>query len=401
MVLSLLKKRNAQSGSNAAILVIIIVVLLILFILSISPEERNKLLEEENSDDNEDSTFPDSSTLFRANPGTIPYIAKNEKLHEFAPFNLKADKKGEIIHTQNSMDLKNSAFEKITDQITFKASPEITSNVLLNFNVEDSSGSLIIKLNGEVIFNAPITKGNSPPISIAAKNLKAENTLTFEVSGPGAAFWRYNYYEIKDINIYGDILDLTQSESTQVFRVDQEEADEIETSTIRYIPDCNLNNVKDLTINVNEFQIFKGIPDCEIFNEQPIPTNYLHEGINELTFKIGEGDILVDRARILNTLDEPHQLLYYFEVKDKYFEISEDEYELKNNYETMLDIRFPNTNHKRFELIINGKPINFNTARLKETRNLKMFLEPGTNSIQINPKTEMQISEIRVRIREK
>lgn len=400
MVLSLLKKRNAQSGSNAAILVIIIVVLLILFILSISPEERNKLLEEENSNTNGDSMLQ-GSTLFRANPGTIPYLAQNEKLHEFAPFNLKADKKGKIIHTQNSMNLKNSAFEKIPDQITFKTSPEITSNVLLNFNVEDSSGSLIIKLNDETIFNAPITKGNSPPISIAAKNLKAENKLTFEVSGPGAAFWRYNYYEIKDINIYGDILDLTQSESTQVFRVEQEEADEMETSTIRYLPSCNLNNIKDLTINVNEFQIFKGIPDCEIFNEQPIPTNYLHEGINELTFKIGEGELLIDRVRILNTLDEPHQLLYYFEVKDKYFEISGNEYELKNNYESMLDVKFPNTNHKRFELIINGKPINFNTARLSETRNLKMFLEPGTNSIQINPKTEMQISEIRVRIREK
>ncbi len=401
MVLSLLKKRNAQSGSQAAILVIIIAVLLVLFILSISPEQRAELLEEGDNGDNGDATFPDSTTLFRANPGSIPYIAQNEKLHEFAPFSLNADMKGEIIHTKNSMYLKNSAFEKITDQITFKTSPDLTSNVLLNFNVVESSGSLIIKLNGEKIFNAPIPKGNSPPISIAASNLKSENILTFEVSSSGAAFWKYNYYEIKDINIYGDILDLTQSKTTQVFNIEQEEADEMETSTIRYLPTCNPKTIKDVTIQINEFQIFKGTPDCQIFNELPIPITYLHEGINDLTFQIGEGDILVDRVRILNTLDEPHKLLYYFEVKDKYFEISGDEYELKNNYETMLDIRFPNTNHKRFELIINGKPINFNTARLRETRNLKVFLEPGTNSIQINPKTEMEISEIRVRIREK
>ena len=402
MAFTVINKKNAQAGNQAAILVIIIAVLLVLFILSISPEERDKLLENNGGTGNgADPAFPDSITLFRANPGRIQYMPQNEKLHELAPFSLNADRRGELIHTKNSAYVKNSAFEKITDTLTFTASPELTNNVLLNFNVQQSSGALIIKLNGETIFNAPIAPGNAPPISIAASTLKQQNTITFEASGPGAAFWRYNYYSISDINIYGDVLDLTRSKVTQVFNVDRQEVNEMETSNLRYLPTCNQGSIKGLAIDINNFRIFKGIPDCEIFNTMPIPTNYLQEGINDITFQIREGQTIIDRVRILNTLDEPDIITYYFEVRDRYFNLVDDTYEVKPNYEAMLDITFPNTNQKRFELVINGKPINFNTARQRETRNLQVFLEPGTNSIQIHPKSPLEITEIRVRIREK
>jgi hypothetical protein len=402
MKFTLINKKNAQGGNQAAILVIIIAVLLLLFILSISPEERDKLLNEgDGTGTPTDPSFPDSTTLLRANPGTIEYRPYNERIHEFAPFNLNADKKGQLIHTKNSMYLKNSAFEKITDTVTFTLTPDLTNNVLLNFNVEQSSGSLIIKLNEQIIFNAPIAKGNSPPISIAASMLQQQNTLTFEVSGAGAAFWRYNYYSITDINIYGDVLDLTRSTATQAFNLGVQEANEVETSTLRYLPTCRQGTIRDLSININNFEIYRGIPDCEVFNEIPVPTNYLYSGVNEVTFQIREGEVLIDRARLLNRLDDIDIITYYFEVRDKYFNIEGDEYTLKPEYETMLDMTFPNTNQKRFELIINGKPINFNTARLRETRNLQVFLQPGTNSIQIEPRSELIITEIRVRIREK
>ena len=402
MAFILINKKKAQSGNQAAILVIIIAVVLLLFILSISPEERDKLLDGGTGGVNgQDPAFPDSVTLFRANPGRIQYMPQNERLHEFAPFSLNADRRGELIHTRNSIYLKNSAFEKITETITFTASPELTNNVLLNFNVQQSSGALIIRLNGQTIFNAPIPQGNAPPISIAASTLQQQNTLTFEVSGPGAAFWRYNYYSLSDINIYGDVLDLTRSEAKQVFNIDRQEANEMETSTLRYLPACTQGNVKGLMIEVNNFQIFNGIPDCEIFNTMPIPKQYLFEGVNEIKFQIREGQVLIDRARILNTLDEPDTITYYFEVRDRYFHLIDDNYQLKPEYESMLDITFPNTMQKRFELLINGKPITFNTARLRETRNLQVFLEPGTNSIQIHPKSPLEITEIRVRIREK
>jgi hypothetical protein len=88
-------------------------------------------------------------------------------------------------------------------------------------------------------------------------------------------------------------------------------------------------------------------------------------------------------------------------MQDRYFNFIQDEYVMKNNYESMLDITFPNNDQKRFEVIINGKPINFNTARLRETRNMQLFLQPGTNSIQIKPQSELTITEIRIRIREK
>lgn len=402
MKISMIQKTKAQAGNQAAILVIVIAVLLVLFLLSIPPEDREELLNNgETPTNGEEPSFPDATTLLRANPGTIPYRSQNEKTHELAPFNLNVDKKGELLHTRNSMYLKNSAFEKISDTITFTTNPQTISNVLLNFNVEESLGSLIIKINGETIFNAPIKQGNSPPIHIAPTLLQQQNTLEFQVSGPGAAFWRYNYYSIKNINIYGDVVDLSRSKSSQIFNMERQEAEEVELSEIRYLPACTTGKVQDLTIQINNFQVFSGIPDCQVFNTIPIPTHYLYEGVNEIVFQISDGQVLIDRARILNKLEQIDKVTYYFEVGDKYFNLVEDDYELKPQYETMLDLTFPNYDQKRFELIINGKPINFNTARLRETRNLKVFLQPGTNSIQIEPKSELIITELRVRIRER
>ena len=402
MKITMIQKTKAQAGNQAAILVIIIAVLLILFILAIPPEDREDLLNNgRKPGTGTDPAFPDAITLLRANPGTIPYMAQSERIHEFAPFNLNADTKGELIHTKNSLYLKNSAFEKITDTVTFTVDPRTTSNVLLNFNVEQASGSLIILLNGETIFNAPISGGNSPPIHIASSSLRAQNTLEFRVSGPGAAFWRYNSYSIRNINIFADVLDLSRSKASQSFNIGRQEASEMEISELRYLPGCRTGNVRDLSIQINNFQIFSGVPDCEIFNTIPIPTHYLYEGVNEITFQIREGTVLIDRARILNKLDEPDTITYYFEVRDRYFNLVNDDYELKPQYETMLDITFPNTDQKRFELVINGKPTNFNTVRLRETRNMQPFLQPGTNSIQIHPKSELTITELRVRIRER
>ena len=400
MKLTMNKKKRAQAGNQAAILIIVITVLLVLFLLAIPPEDRAKLLNGEDPIDNDDP-HRDFTTLIRANPGKIEYLPHHERIHEFAPFNLNADTRGEIIHTKSSAYLKNSVFEKISDTTTFRADPHTTSNLLLNFNVQQGRGTITILLNNEIIFNAPIPRGNSPPIHIPTSLIREHNTLEFKVSGPGAAFWRYNYYELRDINIYADVLDLTRSKTTQAFNVGRQEANELETSELRYLPACTPGTVQDLTIEINDFQVFKGTPDCEIFNTIPIPTHYLLEGVNHVTFQIRQGRVLIDRARIQNKLEQPDITTYYFQVREKYFDIEGDDYELNPRYESMLQLTFPNHEQKRFELIINGKPMNFNTARLRETRNMQMFLQPGTNSIQIEPRSELTITELRITIRER
>jgi hypothetical protein len=396
----MIKKTKAQAGNQAAILVIIIAVLLILFVLSLSPEERAKLLDEAPTN-GLDPAFPDSITLIRAMPGHIRYVPDTEKIHELAPFNLNAERKGDILYTKSSIYLKNSAFEKITDTITFKATPQTTTNIILNFNVERSSGSLIIQLNDETIYNAPVKSGDSPVIHISPSQIKQENTLKFQVSGPGAAFWRYNEYTIRNLNIYGDILDLTRSKNTQVFNIGQREASELKEANLRYLPTCNQANIQNLRIHVNNLEIFTGIPDCNVFNTVQIPTNYLFEGVNDISFQIGEGRILIERARIQTSIDKPYTLTYYFEVRDAYFNFVNEAYELRPRYDAIMDLTFPNTEQKRFDVLINGKPISFNTARLRETRSMNLFLQPGTNSIQIIPKSEFTMTELRIRIRER
>ena len=63
-----------------------------------------------------------------------------------------------------------------------------------------------------------------------------------------------------------------------------------------------------------------------------------------------------------------------------------------------LDLIFPNTEPKRFEVYINGKKIGFSTALRSETRQIDNYLRPGTNSVEIKPLTDLTITEIRIRL---
>ena len=392
MFMKSILSKKAQSGSQSAILIIIITVLLVLFILFLPPEDRDELLGNNQSSDNGGSGGSFSSILLRENPGSLKYVSRSDREFQLSGFRINTVTSGELVTSRNNIYVKNSAFEKDFQTVNFNVNNLLTNNLLLSFNVQKSVGKLIIKFNGDKIFDGYLGIGSAPPLSIDSQLVDRQNVLEFSVSSPGVAFWRYNEYDLRDVKLFADVTDVTSSVNQQSFSLTSDEVGIMRTASSSYIPVCETRDIKNFEIKVNNYKVFSGKPDCDVYNTVNIPLEYLFEGTNNMYYGLEEGSILMERPLIVIKMESHRPLTYYFEVEEKYF----DGDDLKPNQEYNLELTFPDNEQKRFELLINGKVIGFNTARTKEQRLINHYLEPGTNSLQIRPLTDVTITQIRV-----
>lgn len=380
-------------------------VVMILYILFLPPADRQDLLQGTATTTGTTSTAS-SKTLLLEKPGTLTYFSSSEKDYDFPAFTINTEKKGQIIKSKSSLYVKNSVFDKIEEDVDFSIDPDLSENLILSFNVAIGEGTLNVELNGETVFNGELTQGASIPIYLDAQSLSDYNTLRFSVSSPGIAFWRYNEYRLTDLKITADVTDISESEATQTLTLQQKEIDRLSRARLRYSPVCTQTKVTNFEIALNNQRLFKGEPDCGVYNYIDIQKEDLAVGTNELKFRVEEGKVLVDRLRLTNSLEEAEYPIYYFEMDTSYFnriksnETDEpDEYELKSKYEAVLDLTFPNTDKKRFEIFLNGKKMSFNTYKIKETRSVDNYLTAGTNSVEIRPLDDVTINELKIRFR--
>jgi hypothetical protein len=391
--------KSGQAGGSAAILLIVITVLIVLYILFLPPADREALLANNSAIHN--GTSSTGQVLLKESPGKLNYISDNQKEYDFSAFTISTQVKGEVLMTRSSLYTKNSAFEKKTETIQFSATPGLTDNVLLSFNIENAVGNLHITLNGETILDANLQKGNSPPISIDSEKIQSSNEMVISVSSPGVAFWRYNEYRLKDIKITADVTDKSESESVQTLLLSEDDLSYLKSAQLRYSPVCNLYEISNLEVSVNGISIFRGIPDCGMYVYSPVASDILKQGQNEISFRVDKGTILVDRLRLTSTYEVDNNPIYYFEMEDDNFTNPQDPDKavLKSNLDVYMDFVFPNTDAKRFEIFINGKKIGFNTAKTKETRQIDNYVRPGTNSVEIRPLQDMTMTEIKIRLK--
>ena len=388
-----------QAGGNAAILIIIITALIVLYILFLPPADREALLS--NNSNHITNSSATGRILMKESPGVLNYIADDQIDYDFPAFTISNKVRGEVLTSRSSLYVKNSAFEKKEEVILFTANPEVTDNVMLSLNIETAEGALHITLNGETILDSNLQVGNSPPIAIDSKKLQASNEIRISVSSPGVAFWRYNEYRLKDVKITADVTDKSQSESVQSLSLTKKDISNLKSAQLRYSPVCNLYEISNLEVSINGVLIFKGIPDCGMYNYAPVASGMLREGQNQLTFRVDKGSILIDRLRLTNKFETNINPIYYFELDEGNFTNPDDpeDFALRSNVDMFLDMTFPNTNQKRFEIFINGVKLGFNTARIAETKPIDGHVKPGTNSVEIKPLQDMSMTEIKIRLK--
>lgn len=390
------KKGQDTGGGGAAALVAIITLLIILYIIFIPPGEREKILGINDSEDDDNvyinGTKIEPRTLLEEQPGKIFYLPQKEIEHDLPSINLFTKTEGMIIKEVDSLAVRKALFNEKKHNITFNLDYfEHTKNVLLSFNkLKSTSGELIIKLNGVEIFNKDL-RGITDPVKLPDEYLMTENILEFEASGIGMVFWKVNEFIIGNVKVTADITETAASESKSMFIVSRTEKNNIEGAKLRFYAGCQRQNVGRLFAEINGYNIFSGIPDCGQPRNYEFSPEKLIEGENTVRFRTEKGHYTLDQIVVKTELVEPEQYVWFFHLNEKEYESLED-----NKTKINLTVEFVDNDYKEGYFIINGHETGFSTRELYEEWSINPYVRKGGNSIKLDPKNNMFITELKI-----
>ena len=393
------ESNKGQAAAGAAVLLAVIVGLLVMFIILIPPEDRAELLGEPLS-----STTSSSSTgieaaasaknLLTVSPGRIDYLDQTEVEHPLPVVNIFTKTEAKVLAEKNILIASQNVFSGEEDRLTFSITDlSNTENTFLSFRVKELTGRLIVHLNDEQIYNAPIAIGGSQVIPLHSNLLKDENTLTFAVSSPGLAFWRTNGLSFENAKIIADVTALNAQTSRNVFLVSETEKRNLDRVTLKFQPDCNFNEVGKLSITVNGREIYNAVPDCDIaMVPLEISPTQVQLGENEIIFTTERGQYLLSHVQLKSELQDVEFPTYYFDLS------LEDYNKVKaGSLRVRATIDFVDVVSSKFgDIVFNGDLRHFDTKEASDTLDLSEDVVRGTNSFKLKPKKTLEIRQLRI-----
>lgn len=385
-------KRKGQASAAAA-LIAIITALIVLYILFIPPAERESLLEGEEGEVGEGvSVVEENETLLLESPGRIDFLSQKTIDHAVPTLHIFTRTEGLILEEKASLYIKKSVFSSKQANVSFRISDLAnTENIVLSGGIKEGMGRLIIKLNGNEIFNSEV-RGNIPAIDLPKKWLKTDNILEFSVSSPGIMFWRTNEYSLENVRITADVTSIEAQSSRNLFLVSATEKNNLERVMLKFEPDCTDDSGR-LDVYINEYNIYSAVPDCGGGRMSlEFSPAYLKIGENELIFRITKGDYFLSHITVqseLKTIDFP---VYYFELTDEeYTEVGE------GGAGVLVRLDFVDyTEEKKGEIILNGHVYGFSTKDIYWEEDVSEDVVRDNNGIQIRPRTTLDIRNLEV-----
>ncbi|MBW2990446.1 hypothetical protein KY348_01945 [Candidatus Woesearchaeota archaeon] len=389
------KSRLAQSASHAGITIILIAVLIVFYILFMHPQDRAELLGEDTPGTGNGGGPPPGvkSVLFSSTPGRLFPPGANTYEHTMPSFMVFTVTNANELKRVDSLYVKNSAFSDKSEELIFFYDSITTSNVKLSFNVKKHSGRLLIWLNEYKLIEAEITEASPKPIDFPKEYLKTKNSLVFQASPPGAAFWRYNEYELENILISGQVTDYSGALSEQHFSIGNTEFENLEKALFEFLPDCPPREEGLVQILINSRVIYTGYPDCGIKTSIEISKEFLNPGDNVLVATTNTGSFLIDMPKVTTFLKESSQPVFYFNLPGQVMDAM-----YYGERGVVLTIRFTDaTSIKQGTIELNGYKIYFETQDIYyQTFIDPEFLVVGPNSVKIIPQANpMDVAELR------
>ena len=392
--------RKAQGGMNAAILVAVIAGVIILYILFLPEDERRALLENKSVDRIRSGDDEDEDILLREFPGRLDIV--EGVLDKTIPniFLFESTNAAEL-ESINPIIVRNGVFDKRSRTVSFSIDDLAnTDNVILSFKAKDHEGILTIKLNNEIVYENDISSETVAPVILNRNLLSDTNTFEFSVSSVGFRFWKTNEYSLDDIKVIGYITDRSKQESRNIFILTSKELFNTERVNLRFVPYCrDVADVGVLDIEINSREIFSALPVCEDAYRQPIPIGILNSGENKIIFKTNKGSYSVEQIKVEFVEKEVITNIYFFEVNQSVIDDIES-----GDVNIVLTIEFADDKrNKRADLDINDRGLRIDQEERVFTENLNDgtdpdFIEEGNNFIEIEPRTRLDIVEIKVEI---
>ena len=392
---------NYQKGQAAPIMVLILLIALfiILYMLLIPPSERSNLLNRTSDLGGKNvgniGTSGDSvKTLLLESPGLVSDIKEDKSIRHINPVNIFVKYEPSIKTISNSLTIEKGSFNQQDQTIFFDVdSLDNIRRAILTFAVQENSGRLTIKLNGNVIFDQEIEDTSLQIINLPTSVLTNKNELVFSVNGPGAAFWRTNKYLLQDIKVKEEY-EIYNARESRTFVLAKDELENIKKSRLDYSVYCNSVDVKDtgFRMYLNDKLLLSEIITCGSGQRgTEITFDKFKEGENELIFVIDDGDYLINDIKLTNELKKSETRTYFFNINSKDFFDTQDG--LKDVF---LQMSFDKDGSKISEIWINDFVIYMNTDTDSFSENISDLIEEGQNFIRILPSNEFLIRSLRI-----
>ncbi len=391
-----MRKRAQATGTSAAALVIIIAILIVLYILFVPPETRQLILEGNITEEGtiEEPSAHDNLTrmIIFEHPGKLTEVEKTTIKDSLPSVYLTSVFETKTVDTKTTVYVKNSLFSEQTDTFDFDLDAENSKNVILSFNIKKAVGRLIIKLNGNVVYNNEITQPSIEPIPLPNKYLKDKNTLEFRVSDK---FFGSNEYSLEKAKVTADIKDVSAQQATTTFLITTDELLNMDKVSLVYYPDCSPGEVNPLDITLNGGLLVSSIPDCGSLHKKEFLPNRLMTGENIIVFKTTKGSYLMRDISINKYLKAPSYPSYYFEF-------SKDQIDEINDNGLNMSFKFVGTAFKNVEVSVNSAIVYVDTKDRTYSEDIRTLVREGTNAIKITPKSsDIDILDFKVEILEK
>ena len=378
----------------------LILLIIIFYIVFLPPGDREELLgESDGNGESSQETVGMETTLLKEYPGTLTYLGKKDIKKTIPNVYLIETTNAEVLEKFNAFYVRNGIFDKKETPIEFMIDDlKNTDNVKLTFNVKKSQGVLMIKLNGETIYENEITSTNVEPIELKKQYLSEENVLEFSVSGVGVKFWTTNEYSLDNIQLIGDITDTSRQQSENTFTLTNEELQNLEEAQLSFIPYCSREtSVGALEVMANNRRLYSAVPVCDDLVRQEVAISVLDAGENNIVFKSLGGSYSIEQIVFDIKLKESKTMLFYFEVNESIYDKI-----IEGSLDAVAYIKFvEDDEEKRFELNVNDHLRTVEQDENDYSKNINSWIEEGNNYIEIRPKTQLDIVEIRVEIEEK
>jgi len=397
-------KKAVEMRSSASMVVLIIGVFIIAYLTIMSPSEREQVLNGGEIPNGYSGQGYDGvgvsggrgTLLMTKFVGDLKIKGSETVEHDIPSSTIFTAVNTKELQKIDNLYVKNSPFSKQERTINFNADLVNTKNYMLSFNVIRASGMINIFLNGQLIFSKEITSNSPEPIILPPELIKTTNNITFLPEPIGWQFWKANEYELSNIIVAGDVTDYSSSRSEQSFAVPADEYENLETTSLEFVPECDPSTSGRILIMLNRQSVYSGLVDCGVLNKQEISTSMLSPGTNVISFSSKQGSYLIDRIKLVSHLNQKDYPTYYFNLPQDMFAQTST-----FNGRVVMTIRFNDmTSLKSGSVVVNGFQDTFQTQDYYFQATLDPnILQPGPNSINIEPMSEdLHIAELRVEL---
>jgi hypothetical protein len=382
--------RRAQTAQG---LIGLITLLLIFYIIFLPPEERKALLEEEAAPGVPGGVPGLGKTLFHANPGRLAYLGQDHFDHLIPSLLLTEERQAKVLAEANPFIITKGWFRRNFKNMSFVLDdPGIVDNVFVSFQAPVHRGRLSIVLNGVQVFNSYVTARNPQPIQVPRSLFKQSNMIEFQVWGFGLIFSRE--YDLEDVKVIGEILDVRKQQAANSFSVAQQEHDNIESGTLAYYPVCDQNAVGLLDITLNDKVITSAVPVCDSPARQELFKEDLRIGKNTLGFKLHSGAARLEQVGIRTRVKPVKGFSDFFFIPPDIANAI-----ITGKARAILDIEFVDDGRpKEAQLNINGRLDVLSQRGPSFVRDISVVIKDDNNFIGILPMTDLNVMSVDVRV---